>query len=135
MVCKKTWIDLRVTMGRGEKKSTKNQICNFFIHPKNGLMVKMVTNQIPISCTVLVSLIFVAKLFWKSKYHERRKNPWKFVYILAKHFRSPFNLTNFSKFTFSFTVCNKNDNKTSPKSNALPWEEVFSGSWPKPDCC
>jgi len=26
---------------------------------------------------------------------ERRKNLWKFVYILAKQYRSPFNLTNF----------------------------------------
>ena len=29
------------------------------------------------------------------KNHSRQKNPWKFVYILAKQCRSPFNLTFF----------------------------------------
>ena len=30
-----------------------------------------------------------------AKCYEKRKNSWKFAYILAKQYKSPFNLTNF----------------------------------------
>ena len=46
---------------RSKKVSKKPDLQIFLNIQKNGLMVKMVTNQIPISCTVLVSFIFVAK--------------------------------------------------------------------------
>ena len=101
--------------GQISRKKSRNTCAQFLFLKKN--FWKNLSNDKKIKYQVSHQVLTVIDQKM-CKFHGRRKNSWKFVYILTKQCRFHFNLTNFLSKNFQNS---QNSNFGTPK----PWKFVY----------